>query len=118
MEGERKRRRDGKALAIYLRGGAVLDSPDATLGAAGVRARDTLYARVVEADAGVRGAATLDDLVAYAATAKAPPHGKRSRSTRAAETGFAGTLLGGGAAPPRTDAEPIDVDADDASAEV
>ena len=61
-----------------------------------VRARDTLYAQIVDADAGIPGAATLDDLVAYAATAKAPPHsGKRGKTEREAETGFAGTLLGG-----------------------
>ena len=62
-----------------------------------MRARDRLYARVVDADAFEPGAATLDDLVAYAATAKAPPHGgKRKKTEREAETGFAGTLLGGG----------------------
>ena len=45
--------------------------------------------------------ATLDELVFYAADAKAPPHqGKRGKAEREAETGFAGTLLGGGAPAP------------------
>ena len=52
------------------------------------------------------GAATLDELVFYAADAKAPPHaGKRSKAEREAETGFAGTLLGGGAPVPSREEE-------------
>ena len=51
------------------------------------------------------GAATLDDLVAYAATARAPPHSKRGKQEREAETGFAGTLLGGGAPAPSREEE-------------
>ena len=108
MEGEKKRKRGGKALALYRRGGAVLDAFDATLQKCGVRARDTLYAKVVDGDGSVPGAATLDDLVAYAATARAPPHSKRGKQEREAETGFAGTMLGSSSAP----AAPIDVDAE------
>ena len=54
----------------------------------------------------VPGAATLDELVFYAADAKAPPHaGKRGKAEREAETGFAGTLLGGGAPAPSREEE-------------
>ena len=67
-----------------------------TLRQSGVRARDALYARIVDVADEVPGAATLDELVFYAADAKAPPHaGKRGKAEREAETGFAGTLLGG-----------------------
>ena len=42
----------------------------------------------------------------YAADAKAPPHaGKRGKAEREAETGFAGTLLGGGAPAPSREEE-------------
>ena len=97
MDGGKKRKNAAaKAILLLTRGGDALEA-HSTLQQAGVRARDALYARIVEVTDEVPGAATLDDLVFYAADAKAPPHqGKRGKTEREAETGFAGTLLGGG----------------------
>ena len=75
---------------LLARGGGELDAA-LTLRQSGVRARDALYARIVDVADEVPGAATLDELVFYAADAKAPPHaGKRGKAEREAETGFAG----------------------------
>ena len=85
---------------LLQRGGGELDAA-LTLRQSGVRARDALYARIVDGADEVPGAATLEKLVDYAKDAKAPPHrGKRGKVERVVEMGFAGTLLGGGAPAP------------------
>ena len=106
MDGGKKRKNAAaKAIILLARGGGELDAA-LTLRQSGVRARDALYARIVDVADEVPGAATLDELVFYAADAKAPPHqGKRGKAEREAETGFAGTLLGGGAPAPSREEE-------------
>ena len=111
MDGGKKRKNAAaKAIILLARGGGELNAA-LTLRQSGVRARDALYARIVDVADEVPGAATLEKLVFYAADAKAPPHaGKRSKAEREAETGFAGTLLGGGAPVSAREEEPPLVD--------
>ena len=73
MDGGKKRKNAAaKAILLLQRGGGELDAA-LTLRQSGVRARDALYARIVDVADEMPGAATLDELVFYAADAKAPP---------------------------------------------
>ncbi|KAJ1445668.1 hypothetical protein M885DRAFT_293355 [Pelagophyceae sp. CCMP2097] len=100
------------ALAVYKSDGTQLTDRDATLERAGVRARDTLYVRVCGAgDAANEHAATEADLFAYATIDEQRPAARGGG--RAAETGFAGTMLQGAPAP---QPEVIECDEDEADA--